>query len=134
MHFDGLGRYLEYDMDGCSNFGAQMDASNARYDSRAARDKVEELERKVEKLVLVNMALWEILQEKLNLAPIELIDRIQDIDLRDGRLDGTAGRAEGETEVRECEACGRTMSRRHQQCMYCGSLSLGGDPFDELKS
>lgn len=134
MPIDGLGRYLEYDMEGCSNYGAQLDATNARYEAREARDTVQELERKVEKLVLVNMALWEILQEKLNLAPIELIDKIQDIDLRDGRLDGKAGRAEGETHVRTCKACGRTMSRRHQQCMYCGSLSLGGDPFDELKS
>ena len=45
---------------------------------------VERLEHKLNSLGLACQALWEILQENMDLSEIELANRMQEIDLRDG--------------------------------------------------
>lgn len=92
---------------------------------RKAERGVEELEQRVESLLLVNMAMWSILKERLGVTDEQLAARVKEIDLKDGRLDGrvgappaTASPAAGD--VIRCTACNRAMSARHKVCMYCG--------------
>ena len=53
----------------------------------------------------------------------ELIERIKEIDLSDGKMDGKARRS-----VMECPHCNRTISMRYQRCIYCGEF-VEHDPF-----
>ena len=60
---------------------------------------------------------------KFGVTDIELVERINDIDLSDGRLDGKVRK----TTV-ACPKCNRTISQRFPQCMYCGQ-PIVHDPF-----
>jgi hypothetical protein len=43
-----------------------------------------ELQRRIDKLTLINMAIFSLLEEKLGLTQEQLADRVRDIDLSDG--------------------------------------------------
>lgn len=62
------------------------------------------------------MALWELLQQKAHVPEAEFMAKVQEIDLRDGKLDGKAGAAP----ARSCPSCQRMLSQRHRRCLYCG--------------
>jgi hypothetical protein len=76
-------------------------------------------QRKLDQLMLINMAMWSFIEEKLGVTEQQLADRIRDIDLRDGKIDGRLAR-----EGLECPKCKRVMSVRHQKCLYCGEAGL----------
>jgi hypothetical protein len=77
------------------------------------------LEWKVNKLVLINMALVELLTARGGLTEDQLLAKMQEIDLRDDRADGKLP----ETVSAVCESCGRTYSKRHNHCLYCGHVN-----------
>ena len=87
-------------------------ASDTRNDL-ATTDR--ELRRRIDGLMLINMAMWSILEEKLGVSEQQLAERVKEIDLRDGKLDGRIA-----TEGAQCPRCSRIMSVRHNRCMYCG--------------
>jgi len=83
-----------------------------------------ELRRLVNKLMLVTQALWEIVAETNNLDNKLLIQKVNEVDLRDGKLDGKLKRA-----IQKCASCGRTLHKEHSRCLYCGSENLQAGPF-----
>jgi hypothetical protein len=86
--------------------------------------EVKRLQERLDALVLVNMAMWSLIQDRLGLTEAALADRVRDIDLRDGRLDGGVA-----PDPVACTACGRTVSARRKRCIYCGTESLTPAPF-----
>lgn len=87
--------------------------------SRAATDatrRVEELEDRIERMALVNTALFEIMCAKLGVTSEEIRAKVQEVDLRDGVADGKLGT----TPVAPCRKCHRPISRKHARCLYCG--------------
>ena len=80
------------------------------------RDYFRLLEGKIESLALACQALWEILRESTHLTENEMMAKMQEIDLRDGRADGRLS-AVADT----CRQCGRKTSRRRDTCLYCGA-------------
>jgi hypothetical protein len=96
-------------------------AENARVDAENAN---RELLRQIDKLQLANMAIWSLVQDKLGLTDAQLSDRIREIDLKDGRLDGRVS-----SRGRECPTCRRIMSVRHSKCLYCGDIDFEPRPF-----
>ena len=89
---------------------------------------VQYLEDRFERLSLVCMAMWSLLQDKTNLTERDLLDRVQTIDLMDGQVDGKAGRVG----VTRCGKCDRPMSARHLRCIYCGADKPAGSAFDRV--
>ena len=87
--------------------------------------EVENLKQDVEKLLMITEALWGIIQEQLEYDDEELIRRIEEIDLRDGKLDG---RVKGGPPP-ECPQCGRVLIGKRPQCLYCGT-EVKRDPFE----
>lgn len=83
-----------------------------------------ELEDRVERLALVCEALWTLLRDKAGVAEEELVQRVVDLDLTDGRLDGKASR-QG---VRTCPSCARPVGKRFDRCLYC-QTPTPRDPF-----
>jgi len=75
-----------------------------------------DLYREIDRLLLINEALWSIVSERLGVGETELSARIHAIDLRDGRLDG---RVDGARVV--CASCGKMNLRFHQQCIFCAA-------------
>jgi hypothetical protein len=95
---------------------ARMDASGARTAAREAKSEVEQLRFDVERLLLVTEALWSIAKEKLECSDEDLIRRIADIDLEDGKLDGRKAK----TPPRPCPHCQKILSKHRPRCLFCG--------------
>jgi hypothetical protein len=91
---------------------ARDTAARARSDSASA---TRSLETRIESLTLTTMAMWSILEERLGVTEQELADRVREIDLRDGRLDGKAS-----TTLTTCASCGRSYAAKRASCIYCG--------------
>lgn len=87
--------------------------------------KIRDLEDRIEKLELVCESLWEMLKEKCDYDETDLIERMTEIDLSDGKFDGKKRRSSSI----KCSKCQRKNSKRHNRCMYCGKLFLIG-PFE----
>lgn len=88
--------------------------------AKASQAKAESLylEHQVERLLMITEALWEMLKEQHGYTDKELITRVQNIDLRDGVLDGKVA---AKSKVDTCSSCRRKLSRRHTICIYCGT-------------
>ncbi|MEM1353553.1 MAG: hypothetical protein AAGC44_07410 [Planctomycetota bacterium] len=85
------------------------------------------LEERLDRLSLINMAMWSLLRDKTHLSEQDLLDRVKLIDLLDGKEDGKATRT-----VSKCTACGRPMHPRHKKCIYCGNEKLIESAFDTI--
>ena len=93
-----------------------MDASAARTTAREAKTEVEQLRADVERLTLLTEALWRMAKERWECADDDLVKRIHEIDLEDGKLDGR----KATTPPRPCPHCQRTLVKHRALCLYCG--------------
>ena len=113
---------------------AQRTAGNASGEARRAartadesKSRVAELTARCDRLALTCQALWELLRDRLNLTEQQLLDRVQQIDLRDGKADGRMG-----SQVHQCPACERPVNSRRRQCLYCGEpMQPGTEVFNQ---
>jgi hypothetical protein len=98
-------------------------ATDASRSAREAKTRVDELEARCDRALLVCEALWTILRDKLGVTEEDLVNRVNEIDLSDGKLDGQVRRP-----AWRCPKCSRTIPRRFAKCMYCGQ-PVQNDPF-----
>ena len=105
----------------------RIDAREAKSQSREAREVVGDFERRLDKLVLISMAVWSLLSEKMHLTEEDLMERVKTIDLMDGKADGKLKR-----ELAQCSQCNRVMNPRHTKCIYCGADRLHLTAFDDV--
>jgi len=106
---------------------AGQKAGRASSEATRARIDVRELADRIDKLALVCNAMWTLIQDKTDLTEQDLFDRVEQLDLRDGVLDGKVTKT-----VRVCANCGRKMSARHNKCLYCGAPKASESAFDEV--
>lgn len=95
---------------------AKQTASEAAGSARKVENQTAELSRTVESLTLSCQAMWELLRERSGLTDEMLMQRMQEIDLRDGKADGKMG-----LNTVNCPACSRPNHSRHERCLYCGT-------------
>ena len=95
---------------------ATHDAARANRRVRDVRQHVRMLEANLAKALMINEALWEIIKERHNLNEDHLNEKLYQIDMRDGQLDGKNQRSE----PIKCPKCKRPVSSRHPACIYCG--------------
>ena len=91
---------------------------------RRVRTNVEELESRLDKAMLACEAMWTFMRDKFGLDDAQLAERINDIDLSDGKLDGKVRKP-----AAICSKCGKNNARRFAKCMYCGTPIVSNDPF-----
>ena len=103
-------------------------AASASDAAREARYAASDVERRLDKLSMVCMAMWSILQEKVKVTEEDLMERVKQIDLMDGEVDGKMKKRE----LAKCSQCGRIMSPRHPHCIYCGADKLNVGAFDDV--
>ena len=106
---------------GRSHMGSNTGAAEASAD-RASRS-AEAVGDRLERALLTMEAMWTLLRERLGASDAELVDRIVEIDLSDGILDGKVRRP-----ALDCHACKRKIPHRFPRCMYCGA-DVQRDPF-----
>ncbi len=94
------------------------------FSGRENPSRVRDLESDVERLLLITEALWSLLKEQHGYDEQELVRRIVQIDLRDGKLDGRVPASP----PKACPKCGRTVGRRKTRCLFCGEPMIF-DPF-----
>ena len=121
----GLGQHIEY----AQNFIAQVDAQHARDVARESAMSSDKTRKNTERLYLVVQAMWELLKEKAGLTDADLDAKVQEIDMRDGRLDGQDST---QTDPLTCRQCGRTILSGQAQCSWCGTQAEGG-PFTHAR-
>ncbi len=94
----------------------QINSDVYRTISRSARTgkALMVLEDRIGKLTLISLTIWSILKEKFQLSEDDLFKKIQEIDLKDGKLDGKI-----QSQVKQCASCKRVMSPSHQKCIWC---------------
>lgn len=108
--------------------GAEAGVSSARAEGKAqsAVQQVAELDARVDRLALVCMAMWKLLQEHTDLTEEDLMAKVGELDLMDGTPDGRL------KQVKRCTKCQRVLSPKHERCMYCGAEKLETTAFDAL--
>jgi len=94
--------------------GAEHSASDAKSHARSNAVSLRELQDQIDHLSMVCMALGELLEE-VGFDKTRLMSKIEEIDLRDGKLDGKY------TPNHKCVECNRQIAPRHLRCMYCGT-------------
>ena len=120
MMYHGFFRDMRQDM---SIGRADAKASSA---ARKAEDLEFLLERKIDKLSLIIQALWSFIREQHSITEDALMEKIREIDMQDGVLDGKVQKGK----AKECPECGRVMNRMHNKCLYCGAAGLSDTAFD----
>ncbi len=97
----------------------QMAGERASRTASELRTQNESIQFDIERLFMITEALWEVLKHQHGYTDDQLVQMIQDIDRRDGRLDGRVAKS-GERPT--CTQCGRTVIQRQAACLYCGAL------------
>lgn len=97
---------------------ANRAASDANTKVDFYKVKMEELERRVNKLALASQAQWELLKENTELQDSDILLRMEEIDNRDGNTDGKISK-----KPIPCPKCGRMVNTANPKCMYCGTVA-----------
>jgi len=106
---------------------ARARATSAKSAASDAQGSVAALEKRVDKLALINMALWSLVSEKCNLTDDDLKERLNKLDMMDGKADGKLG----ERTV-PCPQCGRPIASRVAACQFCGTERPQITAFDDV--
>ena len=97
---------------------AEHKATQSQNAITGSQAEIEVLKFYVERLSMITEALWTILKEKHGYSDEDLMKRIGEIDVRDGKLDGHASSGEPPS----CPQCKRMHVAKHRpMCLYCGA-------------
>lgn len=95
---------------------AQRKAEAATDTTKRLAWQVEDLQRKTDALTIACQALWELLRSTTGLTDAMVLQKMEEIDLRDGRKDGKIS-----PRTRTCPQCRRKSNAGRAHCLYCGS-------------
>ncbi len=88
----------------------------------------QEIRRKYNRLMLMNQAMWEILESRLGVTKEELAARMDEIDLRDGVRNQKVVKA-----APDCPECGAKVCMELHRCLFCGYVPKDrGDLFEPM--
>ena len=102
---------------------AQSSTADALRRTDQVRREVDRSQATIDALALSCAAMWELLSERLGVTEQELVAKIEEIDMRDGKLDGKIASAK-----QQCPGCGRSNNSKRSRCLYCGT-NLPRSPF-----
>jgi hypothetical protein len=100
---------------------AKSVANQTQMRSHANATDIGYIDKKIDNLVLITQAIWELLEES-GISESQLERKIQEIDLRDGHADGTVG-----NKLEGCPECGKKPKIRRANCFWCGANLPAGN-------
>ena len=98
-------------------WGAGQAATDAEAKAREAHSRIEFLELELVRLSIVNEALWRILQEEHGWKDVKLQAMVTAIETARRRENASGDHPP----PAPCAKCGRPLSRRVSNCIYCGT-------------
>lgn len=107
---------------------ASNKAEAAKDEAARLRGDVEDLKRKADALTIACQALWEIVRESHKITDEHLLARMEQIDRRDGQVDGRIS-----TTMVKCPKCQRQSNGLRKGCLYCGTNLPVGHVFSQTK-
>jgi len=99
-------------------------AASASRQVSAANNEIQSVKADIEKLLMITEALWSLLKDQHGYSDEELAKRVEEIDMRDGKLDGKVS-----SPPTQCPSCNRPVSRKRPTCFYCG-MEIKADLFE----
>ncbi|GAB1267641.1 hypothetical protein NBRC116493_08940 [Aurantivibrio infirmus] len=100
-------------------------ADKAGVMSHANLEGIRHVSSQIENLILANQAMWELLSEKHGLTENDLLQKMNEVDLRDGKQDGKITKKR----ITACSDCGHKITKQRQNCYWCGSVLVTGSLF-----
>jgi hypothetical protein len=112
-----------------NNLRAQQRGADVAHRGRAdnAQDAIWKLEDRIERLLLLTDAVWELLSERAGVTDEELAAKVREIDARSGAVDGRRPRT-----IRQCTSCQAAVEHGRRTCTYCGAAAPGATPVDAV--
>lgn len=106
--------------------GAQLDRTLNDQRHSAQRNRIDDLEDRIDRLLLLTEAMWELLSKHLGFSDEHLTHMMRTIDERDGHLDHRVTR-----QARKCQACQSAVPADRTTCQFCGVEVPGSTVFDQ---
>lgn len=103
---------------------AEISASRAATDAANLAERLHSLEKRIDGLLLLNRAMWAVLEEKTGLTEADLQDHIE--------VQMEIMLSTQQAVVRSCPQCGRTMKLKQERCLYCGAQRTYDSLFDRF--
>lgn len=110
----------------------QSQINSSRHSANAADLKagiaqadVQQLDSQVQTLALACQAMWELLSKQYGISEIDLLNKMSEIDMRDGVVDGKLV-LKAST---KCTDCGKEVKKVRSNCYWCGAKLLQATPF-----
>ena len=97
--------------------GAVADAKHAVSKAYESNTNSDGLAKKLERLALLNQAVWSLVKQRTSLTDQDLLVEIKRLDLLDGQMDGKL------TETKTCVKCHTTLMASAQSCYRCRTQS-----------
>lgn len=98
-------------------------AHEAKRETNRQSDEIAKLQRQLDKVSLASQAMWELLRDHAGVSDDQIVEKMQEIDLRDGSVDGKIGAT-----IYDCPRCGRKTNSNRHNCIFCGNINEGGKP------
>lgn len=89
--------------------------------------QIEELEQRLDRLILVNHSLWRLIQQRTGMTDAELQAEVDRLDSFDGDADGRRNVTPG-----SCLSCEAAVHPRAERCTYCGADAPARAVFDTI--
>ena len=100
-------------------------AKPSEYKAERAITEIQSLKFDIERLLMITEALWTLLREQHGYSEDVLLNKITEMDMRDGRMDGKVAASA----PFNCPKCSRPLGKRRPACIYCGTPVVW-DPFE----
>ncbi len=94
---------------------ASAKADNAKLQASQVATEVASLQKELDRVSIACQGMWELLREHTGFTEEMLMERIHEIDLRDGVADGKMGAA-----TYPCPNCGQKTNSKRSFCLMCG--------------
>lgn len=106
--------------------GASADAKQALTKTYESSANTSSIERKLERVVLLNQAIWSLVKLQTNLTESDLMQEIKRLDMLDGQLDGKIA------ETKKCSKCSTILAASATSCYQCGAQTNVNSAFHKL--
>ncbi len=101
-------------------------ADETQRQARRADMEIENLEMRIESLITLNEAMWQLVCETTGLTDAHLAYRFNELDAGDGQVDGKK-----KVRARPC-TCGAMVNARLTNCQFCGDPAPERSVFDTI--
>ncbi len=108
--------------------GLSEDVRDVATRSKETAFELNELRVRLDRLLRVNQALWELLKSQHGWKDEQLQKEIGRLEAASIGAAGAEPASAPPSSVRTCKDCQHTVSRRHSICIYCGGVDLAEAP------